>query len=519
MILLVGQITLLSINSIRNQEPILGLRLENQTISKLYGNNSEQVRALILAYETKNFTVKTADKTHVANLRQLGVKTDIEQLKMRLLSVGRSKNELSILTDQDLALIGRRTVFIGQPNFNNGLAKAYVATLDASVDIAPIDALFAYENQKTVIHPDHLGRVIDVNAAVETLHHVNPTLNTQVILPIKHPLATITASLLTPLLSQVQAIAQKPLTIEAGSGKTTLSSEQLVNLVVPKVVPDIKDAHKMVAQVSFDEAKLNAIVDGVVKQVVVAPTPTIMNGRQVIQQGKSGLQVEDTHTLEHVLTALIQRQTGVATPDVAQIPLVAVNPPVVQQFVASPQTHTGTGLIRLTFDDGPGAHTEQVLDILSKYNVHATFYAIGRNVQRYPATMQRIVREGHQIGNHSFSHTDLANLSRVGVVQELVSTQQAIQAACGVTPTAFRPPYGSLNQTVREVASSMGMSTDLWSVDPRDWAQPGSSVITQRVLGADRAGAVVILHVLYQQTVDALPAIIEGIRAQGYSLV
>ncbi|HUS26257.1 MAG TPA: polysaccharide deacetylase family protein [Nevskiaceae bacterium] len=518
-VLIVAQITLLGVNSVRNHEPILGLRLEGQAIGWLYdGDFRKQADAIVQTYETKNFTVKAADKTSTISLRQLGVKTDTAQLYTRLLATGRSGNMFRRLADQDLALLGGRSVSIGQPSFNSGLSKTYIAELEKNVQIAPIDASFAYENQKAVIRPDHLGRTIDTDAAVAALHRVNPTLDAQVILPIKQPAATMTASLLAPLLPQVQAIAQKPLIIEAGSSKTTLSSEQLIALVVPKVVSDTKDPHKKIVQLSFDEAKLNAIVDGVVKQAVVAPKPTILNGNRLVQQGQSGVQVEDTHTLEHVLTVLIQRETGVAAPDTAEIPLVTVNPPIVQQFVASARTRTGTGLVRLTFDDGPGAHTEQVLDILSRYNVHATFYVIGRNVQRYPTTMQRIVREGHQVGNHSFSHADLSRLSRTGIMQELTNTQQAIQAACGVTPTAFRPPYGALNQTVREVASSMGMSIDLWSVDPRDWAQPGSSVITQRVLGADSAGSVILLHVLYQQTIDALPAIIEGIRAQGYTL-
>lgn len=132
--------------------------------------------------------------------------------------------------------------------------------------------------------------------------------------------------------------------------------------------------------------------------------------------------------------------------------------------------------------------------------------------------MQRINNEGHKIGNHSFSHPDLTQLSRDRVVQELASTQAAIQAACGVTPTVFRPPYGAESQTVREVAASLGLSVDLWSVDTRDWAQPGSGVITQRALAGSSPGAVILLHVLHQQTVAALPSIIQGIRAQGFTL-
>ncbi|EDK72500.1 polysaccharide deacetylase, partial [candidate division TM7 genomosp. GTL1] len=277
-----------------------------------------------------------------------------------------------------------------------------------------------------------------------------------------------------------------------------------------------------VAKVSFHEAKLKAILDKLLKQTTVAPTPTIVNNGVVIQQGENGWQAKDSHSLAYILKALIRRQTNVSIPGEVKIPLVAVSPSVIDQAPSisapAPVTQMGTGGVHLTFDDGPGAHTEQVLDVLSRYNVHATFYVIGRNVQRYPGTMQRIKNEGHTIGNHTFTHADLTVLSEAGVRQELASTQAAIEQACGVTPSAFRPPYGAENGIVRSIAASMGMSVDLWSVDPNDWAAPGSSEITQRVLATTRPGAVVLLHVLNQQTVDALPSIIEGIRAQGYTL-
>jgi peptidoglycan/xylan/chitin deacetylase (PgdA/CDA1 family) len=197
--------------------------------------------------------------------------------------------------------------------------------------------------------------------------------------------------------------------------------------------------------------------------------------------------------------------------------LVAVDPPTIQQ--SNPRTRTGTGLIRLTFDDGPDGYTDQILDILARYNVHATFYVIGQNVHRYPAQMQRTVNEGHKICNHSFTHSNLARMSRAAVADELSRTNAAIQETIGITPDCFRPPYGSYNRTVSEVAASLGMSpVDLWSIDTRDWTRPGSSVIANCVLNNSHSGAVVLLHILNQQTVNTLPSIIEGLRAQGYTL-
>jgi peptidoglycan/xylan/chitin deacetylase (PgdA/CDA1 family) len=517
-LLVVTQAAIPGINSFNGQNPIVGLRLEGHTVGQLIGKDfRRQTHAIVNARENRSISITVASYTGSVTLRQLGEHPDEKQVNSTLLQVGRTGNLFERLIEQDRAAFGNRDVLLGHPQFNNQLTEAYLTSLDQKIDISPTNAYFALKNQKVVVHPDTAGTVIDVDAAIAGILRTDPAVGSvKLVLPTKQTRAIVTSSQLLPLLPQVRNIAQKPLAIVAGGSQVTLSREQLVALIVPKLVPDPKDSHKLIAQVSFDQAKLNAAVDSVVKQAAVSPQPTIVNNGRVIRQGKSGVQTEDDHPVVHVLSTLIQREAGISAPDAAQIPLVAVDPPVVQQV--DPITRTGTGVVSLTFDDGPGAYTEQILDILKKYNVHATFYVIGRNVQRYPQTMQRIVREGHSIGNHSFTHTDLSRLSRVAVLKELTDTQVAIEQACGVTPTAFRPPYGAQNQTIRGVAASIGLSVNLWSVDPRDWAQPGSGVITQRVLSGDGKGSIILLHVLHQQTVDALPSIITGIRAQGYTL-
>lgn len=513
------QVTVLGTNSLRPHQPILGLQLEDQVVGTLYNRDFHaQVTNTINTYETKKFTVRAAHRTDTITLRELGVKTDVKQLSAQLLAVGRTGSIFTALAEQNAALAGRRTVHIGQPGFDDSLARKFLAKLNTDIQSAPVNAVFAYEDQKVTILSDRPGREIQADKAIKLLRQVNPMANEQVTLPLSYPEAAITKSALSPLLPQVQAIAQKPLSIEAGGSKRVLSPAELVALVTPKAVPDTKNPNKATVQIAFDEPKLTAIIDETVKPAVSAPKPKIMNGSIVVQEGVNGWRVQDKNTLQYVLAALDQRQKGAAQPEVVQIPLVSVEPPVIQQAISDPRLRTGTGNIRLTFDDGPSAYTDQVLNILSRYNVRATFYLIGRDVKRYPGTVQRIVNEGHRVANHSFSHPNLANLSRAGVVQELQNTQDAIRSVSGVTPTAFRPPYGSVNHTVREVASSMGLSIDLWSVDPLDWTQPGAGVITQRVLSQDGPGAVILLHSIYKQTADALPGIIEGIRAQGYTL-
>ena len=175
--------------------------------------------------------------------------------------------------------------------------------------------------------------------------------------------------------------------------------------------------------------------------------------------------------------------------------------------------------VRLTFDDGPGYLTEQILDVLAERCVHATFYVVGTSVERHPETLRRILDEGHALGNHSLSHPNLRGMSRDEVRHELARTQDLIEAATGYRPTAFRPPFGAVNRTVREVAGELGLTVDLWTVDPRDWSSQSTvQSVHDVVVGEAQPGGTVLLHVQHQRTLDALTGIIDALRARGLTV-
>ncbi len=206
------------------------------------------------------------------------------------------------------------------------------------------------------------------------------------------------------------------------------------------------------------------------------------------------------------------------------VPVEKIDPPVINQVATAnplgryPAALNGKNMIYLTIDDGPGGYTEQLLDILKRYNVHAIFFLIGKNALAYPQTVKRIKAEGHTIGNHSYTHSDLAAMSEASVNDELVKTQTALRSLTGVTPDLFRPPYGSLGPSVYGPVARNSLNIMMWSIDPRDWSQPGTSVIVQRVVNGAAPGGNILLHSNHQQTVDALPSIIEALKAKGYSL-
>lgn len=198
-----------------------------------------------------------------------------------------------------------------------------------------------------------------------------------------------------------------------------------------------------------------------------------------------------------------------------QAQTVATAPSVVRRM------HTARPVIAMSFDDGPHPGlTPQLLDILAARGVRATFYVIGWRVLREPALMRRIVAEGHEIGNHTWSHPSLAGQSDAAVLGQVDRTTQAIHQTVGRPPVTMRPPYG--NFTPRQSSMLMqarGMPTVLWSVDPEDWRRPGSHVVADRILRHSHPGAVVLAHDIIGPTVRAMPATLDALIARGYRFV
>jgi len=177
--------------------------------------------------------------------------------------------------------------------------------------------------------------------------------------------------------------------------------------------------------------------------------------------------------------------------------------------------------IAMTFDDGPTPqNTPRLLDMLRARNIKATFYMVGSNVDLYPQVVRRVVAEGHEIGNHSYTHRLFSKMSDADVRSEITRTRDAIVRAAGVEPRSLRPPYGGMLQRQREWANAeFGYPIILWSVDPLDWKRPGPSVVCARILSATTPGSIVLAHDLHAQTVDAMPATLDGLLQRGFKFV
>ena len=209
----------------------------------------------------------------------------------------------------------------------------------------------------------------------------------------------------------------------------------------------------------------------------------------------------------------------VPTEPAAPVPVatapVAPSPPA---SVPSPDCAV-VACVALTFDDGPGPDTPRLLDELAARGASATFFVVGRQIAREPGVVAREAAAGHAVGNHTWDHVDLTRLSPAAAATELDSTGQAIVAAGGPAPTLARPPYGSVSGLVRQTYSDRGLVGVLWDVDTEDWKNRDAAITTQRALAGAHPGAIILMHDIWPSTVDAVPAIVDGLRARGLTLV
>jgi peptidoglycan/xylan/chitin deacetylase (PgdA/CDA1 family) len=177
------------------------------------------------------------------------------------------------------------------------------------------------------------------------------------------------------------------------------------------------------------------------------------------------------------------------------------------------------GSVALTFDDGPDPkHTQEVLDILKKQGVKATFFMCGDAAQRYPELVKAVQKDGHVIANHTFSHPNLAHLSLNKVTWEIQHTNDILKQITGEAPKCLRPPFGALNKQVHIVASEQNLAVVTWDLNSFDYTGETPEKETQWVLEKAKAGSVILMHDSHRggaRTALALTGIIEAYKKRG----
>ncbi|MCT8136620.1 polysaccharide deacetylase family protein [Anaerobacillus sp. CMMVII] len=190
------------------------------------------------------------------------------------------------------------------------------------------------------------------------------------------------------------------------------------------------------------------------------------------------------------------------------------------------KANTDVKLVALTFDDGPESHyTPQILDILKAKGVPATFFVMGKQIEAFPDQMKRMVNEGHGIANHTWNHPNLRRVWTAKVRDEILSTQMQMEKVVGRKPDLFRPPFGAITKADVAVLNELGLRNIMWSVDTLDWSGLSGDEILKIVERDITPGGIILQHNfqsherLLDGTIEALPKIIDELRARGYKFV
>ena len=216
-----------------------------------------------------------------------------------------------------------------------------------------------------------------------------------------------------------------------------------------------------------------------------------------------------------VLPTVASEQNTAATPH-APLPTAGVT-----EKITFTDVNVDGPYIAMTFDDGPHAtNTPKLLEMAAKRHIKLTFFVLGECVEQNPTVLRREVAEGHEIGNHSWSHPNLAKLSDEAVRSQLQRTEDIIVKTAGVKPKLMRPPYGELTKRQRIwVNHDFGYKVILWDVDPLDWKRPGPSVVARRIITGTRPGSIILSHDIHPPTIEAMPQVFDALLARGFKFV
>ncbi|MBR4084127.1 MAG: polysaccharide deacetylase family protein [Lachnospiraceae bacterium] len=195
------------------------------------------------------------------------------------------------------------------------------------------------------------------------------------------------------------------------------------------------------------------------------------------------------------------------------------NPDTVLNIPPDTPINPDMPMVALTFDDGPGTHTDRLLNVFATHGGKGTFFVVGNILENRSDVLNRMVAEGHEIGGHSWDHRQLTKLNSSDLRNQVLGTHSKIQELTGMDATLLRPPYGSYNSDVQNLCADLGIVMANWSLDTLDWKYKDADKIYNTILTEVQDGDIILCHDLHGTTVDAMEQVIPELIAKGYQLV
>lgn len=288
------------------------------------------------------------------------------------------------------------------------------------------------------------------------------------------------------------------ITVSLSETSVSLEAEKSLSLEIIMIPVEYADARMLTARVS-DDSIVHASVS-------VGDTDAVELKISAVREGKASVEV----FYGGVVSATVDVSVS-AKPSGETKPL----PPVQMPDEIDPSRP----MLALTFDDGPGKYTSELLDILEKYNVHATFFVLGNMIGKREGVVKRTVSAGHEIGIHTWDHSTLTKLGKEDIRQKIMSVSSLLEDVAGYTPRLMRPPGGGYNDDVKAVCAEEGLLIVRWNVDTEDWKTRDSDATYNAIMKDAKDGAIILCHDIHEQTVAAMDRTIAALLNEGYQLV
>lgn len=237
-----------------------------------------------------------------------------------------------------------------------------------------------------------------------------------------------------------------------------------------------------------------------------------------VQNTNAEVTITNNETEENTNEAIINNDKNVETTTVEkkQYTISEAPGPIIEEKEIEKAIDPNKPMIAITYDDGPSKYTPEILDILKENNSVATFFVLGQSVYRNVESLNRMIAEGNQIGNHTYNHKNITTISDEELYKQVQGTDDLLYIYTGYRSTVMRPPYGSTNEHVNKQISKPLIH---WSIDTRDWENRNVEMITKSILEYVKDGDIVLMHDLYGSTVEASKIVIPELVNRGYQLV